>query len=456
MQALAAHSRRRRRRWPLILAAVVVLGAAVAGIATVPCTQRASAGRGGRRRQGQGRPGATAQQRHRRRRRGPGRFTVVATTPQTGSAGVASNATVERALLLVPWPPAGPIPTLNPPVAGHWTDRPATPWSSMPRLRWYPASTETVTVPEGRSGVRDAVRRAPGPQRDGDVHRGRREYPPSPGATGPAGLPAARLRPPTPAPAADRHGRAPAWSLTWRWTMPTSLTSLWLTGSPNVITKAAVMSFERQNGLTVDGVAGPRSGRRCWATWPRAREGTPHRIPTCTSRRHAARDAHALCQRRREVRRSPGQHRRPWCDNAGRHVPGLRAREGLGHEGHQHHRVHLQRPHSAVGELLQRRGRSSRVRALPLRLPPEQRLRRDADHRCRNGLAVHADRHPGDGGGLCPTHHPRPRPRRPPRLRRRPPPPRPLLRPPHRHRPPRPPRRPHPPPDDACWARSVW
>ena len=43
----------------------------------------------------------------------------------------------------------------------------------------------------------------------------------------------------------------------WRWTtLPPDLTSLWTEGSENVITKAAVMTFENQNGLTVDGLAG--------------------------------------------------------------------------------------------------------------------------------------------------------------------------------------------------------
>lgn len=43
----------------------------------------------------------------------------------------------------------------------------------------------------------------------------------------------------------------------WRWPdQPSSLTSLWTEGYENVITKAAVMNFESQNGLAVDGLAG--------------------------------------------------------------------------------------------------------------------------------------------------------------------------------------------------------
>jgi lipoprotein-anchoring transpeptidase ErfK/SrfK len=44
----------------------------------------------------------------------------------------------------------------------------------------------------------------------------------------------------------------------WRWPGPPSeLTSLWTQGSENEITRAAVEAFETQNGIGVDGVAGP-------------------------------------------------------------------------------------------------------------------------------------------------------------------------------------------------------
>jgi peptidoglycan hydrolase-like protein with peptidoglycan-binding domain len=49
----------------------------------------------------------------------------------------------------------------------------------------------------------------------------------------------------------------------WRWaSLPASLISLWTEGAENVITKGAVMNFENQNGLTVDGI----SGMKVWTT----------------------------------------------------------------------------------------------------------------------------------------------------------------------------------------------
>ena len=48
-------------------------------------------------------------------------------------------------------------------------------------------------------------------------------------------------------------------TLTWRWTAcPPRSRRCGPQGEPNVITKAAIEIFENQNGLTVDGLAGPK------------------------------------------------------------------------------------------------------------------------------------------------------------------------------------------------------
>jgi peptidoglycan hydrolase-like protein with peptidoglycan-binding domain len=47
-------------------------------------------------------------------------------------------------------------------------------------------------------------------------------------------------------------------TFSWRWSKtPPQLTALWERGAYNVITKGAVMAFEKQADLSVDGVAGP-------------------------------------------------------------------------------------------------------------------------------------------------------------------------------------------------------
>jgi hypothetical protein len=56
---------------------------------------------------------------------------------------------------------------------------------------------------------------------------------------------------------------AQAGTFAWRWpNPPATLSTLWSEGYENVITKGAVMNFENQNGLTVDGLAGPK----VWST----------------------------------------------------------------------------------------------------------------------------------------------------------------------------------------------
>jgi peptidoglycan hydrolase-like protein with peptidoglycan-binding domain len=58
---------------------------------------------------------------------------------------------------------------------------------------------------------------------------------------------------------ADRIDLAPVpGRFSWRWSgVPAALSSLWSAGTANVVTRGAVMAFEAEEGLTVDGDAGP-------------------------------------------------------------------------------------------------------------------------------------------------------------------------------------------------------
>jgi peptidoglycan hydrolase-like protein with peptidoglycan-binding domain len=151
-----------------------------------------------------------------------------------------------------------PHPKLNPPIAGHWASANPDTLVFVASAPLVPGSSETITVPGGPSGARALTGEhlahtvtASFTVADGSTHR-LQELLAQLGY-----LPLAYV-PPTPAPAGADLAEPQPGPLTWRWNMPNSLSSLWLTGSPNIITKAAVMSFERQNGLAVDGVAGPQ------------------------------------------------------------------------------------------------------------------------------------------------------------------------------------------------------
>ena len=61
---------------------------------------------------------------------------------------------------------------------------------------------------------------------------------------------------------------------------------------------------------------------------------------------------------------------------------------------------HYVRPGHPLGELLQRRRRPARLRPRLLRLPPERRLRRDADRQRRGRLPADAARDPGHRPGV--------------------------------------------------------
>jgi peptidoglycan hydrolase-like protein with peptidoglycan-binding domain len=144
-------------------------------------------------------------------------------------------------------------------VAGRWVQSGPTTIRYDLAAPLIPSSTEHVAVPGGSSGVRGkngSLLPAAGASftftvADGDTLRlqellAELDYLPLTfTSSGP--LPAARDA------ATPQYG-----SFAWRWPgLPVNLTSLWTQGVESVITKAAVMTFENQNGLTVDGLAGP-------------------------------------------------------------------------------------------------------------------------------------------------------------------------------------------------------
>ncbi len=124
--------------------------------------------------------------------------------------------------------------------------------------------------------------------------------------------------------APDEAATAQLGSFAWRWTtMPGSFMALWSPGEPNVITQGAVMTFESQQHMTTDGIAGPK----VWQALLQAAAAEPGR--QLRALRLGGRDRVAPRARRRLARRAdrlhdPGQHRhRGGADRAG-HVARLR------------------------------------------------------------------------------------------------------------------------------------
>jgi lipoprotein-anchoring transpeptidase ErfK/SrfK len=182
-------------------------------------------------------------------------LSVLSTAPTGSGVDSGSVISVQFSTDLAP---GSPMPTLSPAVAGQWA-------VLSPRLLQYqataplvPGTTETITVPGGSQGVVGS--------------RGQHLSAPftasftvAPGSTlrlqqmlAELGYLPLNFTAASPLTSPTQEGDPQVGTFTWRWAnQPASLTSLWTQGTYNVITKGAVMNFESQHNLKVDGIAGP-------------------------------------------------------------------------------------------------------------------------------------------------------------------------------------------------------
>ncbi len=186
-----------------------------------------------------------------------GPLAVRSTVPAPDAQGVASDATIAVTFTQA-LAPTTPTPQLSPAIGGTWVHTSPATLSFRLDSPFIPSTTETVTIPGGRSGVRStggatlaATRTVTFSVAPGDTLRLQQLL------AGLDYLPAS-FSPTGPAPAKAELATDQPGSFSWRWPgLPAELTSQWMQGTQNEITKAAVMSFENQNGLGVDGIAGP-------------------------------------------------------------------------------------------------------------------------------------------------------------------------------------------------------
>jgi len=182
-------------------------------------------------------------------------LSVLSTAPTGANVDSGSVISVQFSTDLAP---GSPLPTLSPPVAGQWA-------VLSPSLLQYeataplvPGTQETITVPDGAHGVVGSR----------GQHLGApftASFTVAPGSTlrlqqmlAELGYLPLNFTPASPLTSPTQEGDPQVGTFTWRWAnQPASLTSLWTPGTYNVITKGAVMNFESQHNLTVDGIAGP-------------------------------------------------------------------------------------------------------------------------------------------------------------------------------------------------------
>ena len=151
-----------------------------------------------------------------------------------------------------------PSLSLSPKVAGKWVQTTPTTLDYQLASPLIPSTQEVVTIPGGNRGVHGTDGTALSSSHAltfdvaaGDMLRLQQllaglDYLPL--AFSPSGP-----QPPRADLALDQPG-----AFSWRWpSLPSELTSQWTQGTDNEVTKAAVEAFETQNGIGVDGIAGP-------------------------------------------------------------------------------------------------------------------------------------------------------------------------------------------------------
>jgi lipoprotein-anchoring transpeptidase ErfK/SrfK len=184
-------------------------------------------------------------------------FAVRSTTPKAGALNVAPDTTIS-VTFSAPVSAQAVRPALSPAVAGTWVQTNTTTLSYELDSPLIPSSQEVLTIPGGSHGLR---------ARDGAVLATSSSvtFEVAPGDTLRLQqllaqldfLPVAFVPTSPPPPRADLAQDQPG-AFSWRWTgLPSEIASQWTQGTENQITKAAVEAFETQNGLGVDGIAGP-------------------------------------------------------------------------------------------------------------------------------------------------------------------------------------------------------
>ena len=179
---------------------------------------------------------------------------VVATVPATGATDVPSNQVV-TVTLSDPVATVTAVPTFTPIVAGTWRKTAANRLTFAAAGPFLPTVTETLTIPAGLRATSGATLGTPTTVTFAVAQASTERLQQLLAQENYLPLTFTPTNPTTPP--ADLATAQPG-TFAWRWPgLPPDFTSQWIEGSENVITKAALMSFQNQHGLQVDAIAGP-------------------------------------------------------------------------------------------------------------------------------------------------------------------------------------------------------
>ena len=179
---------------------------------------------------------------------------VVATVPATGAKDVPSNQVV-TITLSDPVATVTAVPTFSPIVAGTWKKSATSTLTFAAAAPFLPTVTETLTIPAGLRTISGATLGTPTSVTFAVAQASTERLQQLLAQENYLPLTFTPSNPTTPP--ADLATAQPG-AFAWRWPgLPPDFTSQWSEGSENVITKAALMSFQNQHGLHVDAIAGP-------------------------------------------------------------------------------------------------------------------------------------------------------------------------------------------------------
>ena len=195
---------------------------------------------------------------------------LVSETPAAGARGV-NGVTTIKIHFSAPVAPNSAMPTITPRLSGSWQGAGTSTLEFVPTAGFRQYARVRVTIPGGSTGVKSAQGGVLASSVSIRFHIGSYQsarldqvlaqlgylpltWIPAAGATVPAATDAGQL--------AAAYS-PPAGSYAWKSGYPSELQNFWQDGSlSGLIMKGAVMAFESDHGLAIDGVAGPQ----VWAT----------------------------------------------------------------------------------------------------------------------------------------------------------------------------------------------
>ena len=244
-QILKPPPRRRRRGWAITLVIVVV--AVASGAYLLGRHDRTSSA--DRPTTTTGHPSSTTPARP---------LAVSSTIPANGAVGVPSDQVVS-VTLSDPVAGATGLPMFNPPVPGTWKRSAPHVLTFTAAAPFIPTTTETLTVPAGVDGLRSASGGALATPVTVTFAVAQSSTERLQQLLAMLNYLPVSFTPSGPAPAPAEAATAEPGAFAWRWAgVPPDFAAAWTEGAENPITKGALMSFQRQHGLTVDGIAGHR------------------------------------------------------------------------------------------------------------------------------------------------------------------------------------------------------